>query len=80
MVGFMVSVIVTVNVHELLKPTLSVAVHVTVVGPNGNTKGFRIVGDGTHPTLAIPLPSVVVADGVYDDSVTVADTPLVGVP
>ena len=75
--GPIVSVTVTLKRHELVRPALSLAVHVTGVVPILNIAGLNVEAAGLQLTRAIPLPSVAV--GVYDVSEMVALTPLLGV-
>ena len=80
MTGLTASVMFTVKVHELERPALLSAVHVTVVAPRPNVAGLSVDAAGEQPTLVIPLPAVAVAVGVYPVNETVADKPLRGVP
>ena len=54
--GAVVSLTVTVNVHEPVLPAASVAVHVTVVVPSGKPEPTA----GVHMTVALPHGSVAV--------------------
>ena len=79
MTGGMVSLMVTVNVHELESPPLFFAVQLTLVMPRGNRYGVCDDTAGTHAALKIPLPSLAAKVGVYDVKDTY-DTPPLGDP
>jgi hypothetical protein len=63
MVGFTVSVMITEKEHVLDRPTLSTAVHVTVVVPKLNVYGLNVDATGLHATLLMPEPSFAVTVG-----------------
>ena len=75
-VGAVVSVMLTVNVHVATKFALSRAVQVTLVTPSGKTCDMSAVTEGLQEAEAIPLPSCALSVGVYAVTVTVGTPPV----